>query len=131
MIRRHALTLFATLALWGGHALALEIQPYSEARLGSLQAAQKPVALHFHAPWCPTCVAQERSLKQLQAEPGLDVTVLVVDYDSEKALRKRLNVRTQSTLVVFRGAMETQRVGGVTDPAGLRAALATATAGSK
>ncbi|MBB1162455.1 thioredoxin family protein [Aquariibacter albus] len=130
MFRRH-LPVFLALALWGGHALALEIQPYSEARLGSLQAAQKPVAVHFHAPWCPTCVAQERSLKQLQAEPGLDVTVLVADYDTEKALRKRLNVRVQSTLVVFRGATETQRVGGVTEAAGLRAALATATAGSR
>ena len=62
-------------------ALALEIQAFSAAALAQAQQAGKPVAVHFHADWCPTCKLQEMSLAQLKAEPGLDLTVLVADYD--------------------------------------------------
>lgn len=108
-------------------AQALEIKPYSDAALAAAQGAGKPVAVHFHAEWCPTCKQQEKALGSLTSEPGLDLTVLVADYDKEKDLRKRLNVRSQSVFVVFRGAQEKGRINGDTKPErirdGLKAAL--------
>ena len=105
---------------------ALDIQPYDPARLQALQQQGKPVALDFHADWCSTCKAQDKVLNQLKAEPGLDITVLRVDYDKEKDLRKAYKIRYQSTIVVFRGDKETGRILGDTDPDKIRAGLKTA-----
>jgi len=108
-------------------AQALDIQPYSAERLASLQAAGKPVGVHFHAEWCGTCKAQEKSLQTIKAEGSLQqVTLLVADYDKEKDLRKTMKVRAQSTLVVFKGAAEVARVGGDTEVPKLKAALSKA-----
>lgn len=112
---------------------ALDIKPYSAAALAQAQKANKPVALHFHADWCPTCRAQEKVLHDLKAEPGLDLTVLVANYDTEKDLKRRFNIRAQSTLVVLRGEKETYRVVGDTSPNGIRGAMGIAilTGGNK
>jgi thiol-disulfide isomerase/thioredoxin len=107
-------------------ATALEIRPYSAAALQAAQQAGQPVALHFHADWCPTCRAQEKVFQSFKADPGLPLTLLVVDYDKERALKRQLKVRTQSTLIVYRGSRETGRSGGETDAAALRGALASA-----
>ena len=102
---------------------ALEIKPYTAAALAEAQKADKPVALHFHADWCPTCKAQAKSLAVLKAEPGLDVLLLVADYDTEKALKTRFKVRGQSTLVVLHGEQERARLVGDTTADALRVAL--------
>lgn len=107
-------------------AHALDVKPYTAEALAQAQKADKPVALHFHADWCPTCKAQEKVLQALKAEPGLDLSVLVANYDTEKALKQRFNIRGQSTFVVLRGLQETGRVVGETSPAGIRNVLKTA-----
>ena len=107
-------------------AHALEIKPYTAEALAEAQKADKPVALHFHADWCPTCKAQEKVLQALKAEPGLDLTVLVANYDTEKALKQRFNIRAQSTFVVLRGQQERGRAVGETSAAGIRSVLKTA-----
>lgn len=107
-------------------AQALEIKPYSAAALAEAQKADKPVALHFHADWCPTCRAQTIVLQGLKAESGLDITVLVANYDTERALKRRFNVRAQSTLVVLRGQTEWARLVGDTTASSIREALKTA-----
>lgn len=106
-----------------GAAHALDIQPYSAAALSAAQQAGKPVALHFHADWCPTCRAQEKVFQSLKSDSQLPVTLLVANYDRERALKQQLNVRTQSTLIVYRGSTETARLASDTDAAKLRAAL--------
>ena len=107
-------------------AQALTIEPYSAQALATAQNAGRPVAVLFHAEWCGTCKQQDKAFAQLKTEAGLDMVLLVADYDREKDLRRNMNVRSQSTLVVFRGNVEKTRVGGETDPAKLRAALRTA-----
>ena len=119
--------LTASLLLAGAAlAQALEVKPYTAAALAQAQAANQPVALHFHADWCPTCRAQEKALQSLKSDPALDLTVLVANYDTEKDLKRRFNVRAQSTLVVLHGAKESARLVGETGAAPIRAALQSA-----
>lgn len=108
-------------------AQALDIKPFSAQALAAAQKAGQPVAVHFHAGWCPTCRKQATALEQLKSDKSLDaVTVLVADYDAERDLRKTLKVRTQSTVIVFNGTTERARVAGETDSAKLAAALRSA-----
>jgi thiol:disulfide interchange protein len=122
--------LAVALLLAAGLARALDIAPYSAPALQQAQAAGTPVALHFHADWCPTCKAQADAFRALSADPQLKpVTLLIADYDKERKerdLKKTLGVRSQSVLIVFKGAKETARSGGETKPEKLKAALATA-----
>jgi thioredoxin 1 len=113
----------AVLALASAASFALELQPFSAEALEAAQKAGQPVAVHFHAEWCPTCRLQQRSFEQLKGEAGLDLTVLVADYDKEKELKRQMKVRTQSTLIVFRGATERARLAGDTSADKLRTAL--------
>ena len=105
---------------------ALEVKPYTAAALAEAQQANKPVALHFHADWCPTCRAQDKALQSLKTDPALDLTVLVANYDTEKDLKRRFNVLTQSTMVVLHGQKESARLVGDTSAAAIRDALKTA-----
>jgi thioredoxin-like negative regulator of GroEL len=49
--------------------------------------------------------------------------LLVVDYDKERDLKNKLNVRTQSTLIVFKGDKEVARLAGKSDEKSLKEAL--------
>ena len=105
---------------------ALELRPYSAQALAQAQGAGKPVALLFHADWCPTCRAQEKTLNTMKGEAGLDLTVFVADYDTEKELKRQFGIRSQSTLIALRGQKITARVIGDTSAEGLRAVLKSA-----
>ena len=120
MLKRSALicmsTLFSGLMLLASAANALTIKPFTDIDFAAAQAAGKPVAIHFTATWCPTCKAQEKSLAALKADPALkDITLLASDYDQSKALQKQMNVKSQSTFVVFKGKAEVARSSGAVD----------------
>lgn len=120
-------TLFALLSfVAAASAHALDVTPYTPAALAQAQQSGKAYALHFHADWCPVCRAQSKALDQLKADPKLDVTVFVVNYDKEKSLRKQFGVRTQSTIIAFKGKHETARLAGESEPDRIRAVLASA-----
>ena len=87
------------------------------------QQSGERVSLHFHANWCPTCRAQDKVFKTFQGDASVPGTLLLVDYDTERELKREMNVRSQATLIVFNGKMQINRSGGVTDPQQLRAAL--------
>jgi thioredoxin 1 len=95
-------------------ALSAEV-PFDQARFDAARTAGKPVAVVFHADWCPTCRAQAPVLKELAATPALkSLTLYVADFDTEKALKKALGVTQQSTIVVFKGDKEIARSTGDT-----------------
>ena len=123
MTRIVATTFFLTA---GAAAFSLDIKPYSAQALSAGQRAGKPVSLHFHADWCPTCRAQEKVFQQLEGDASVTGTVLVVNYDKEKELRKQLGVRTQSTLIVYQGNVEKVRLAVDPVPDTVRAALLSA-----
>ncbi len=106
-------------------AHALDIKPYSATALAEAQKADVPVALHFRADWCPTCRAQDKVLEGLKSEPGLGVTVLSVNYDTEKDLKKQFKISSQSTLVVLKGQKEAARLVGDTSKLNILMALKT------
>ena len=113
----------AALALSAG-AQALTVKPYSAAALAAAQKTDNSVALHFHAPWCPTCREQDKVLGKLKSDPALDkVTLLLVDYDTSMPLRKKLHVEAQSTFVVYKGKTEVTRNTGEMDPAKIKSTL--------
>ncbi|MHB1360023.1 MAG: thioredoxin family protein [Rhodocyclaceae bacterium] len=125
--RNLMISLFFLLMSVSGLARALDIQPYSAAALQQAQAAGKPVAVHFHADWCSTCRAQEQVFKRLQGDPQLkSITLLVANYDDERDLKKAMNVRAQSVIVIFKGSKETARIGGETKTEKIKTALVTA-----
>ena len=97
-------------------AHALTVKPFTDDAFAAAQATGKPVAIHFTATWCPTCKAQEKSLAVLANDAALkNVTVLKSDYDQGKALQQQMNVKSQSTIVVFKGKIEVARNSGATD----------------
>ena len=102
-------------------ALALDIVPYEADGFARARRAGRVTAVQFHSGWCPICVMQERGLKSLSEDKALaQVTVFQADYFKEEALRKRFNVSSFSTLVVFRGALERARTTGHFQPEQLR-----------
>lgn len=121
----HVLALAAALLVSTG-SYALTVTPYSASALARLQANREPVALHFRADWCPTCRAQDKSLEALKSDPALKLTVLSVDYDKDSELKRQLDVRGQSTFIVYRGKVEKARQVGETSPEAIRKALGSA-----
>jgi thiol-disulfide isomerase/thioredoxin len=98
--------------------------PFNQAQYDSMLAAGKPMAVVFHADWCPTCRAQAPLLKELTQTPELKgLTLFVANFDTEKSLRKSLGVTQQSTVVVFKAGKESARSTGDTQQDSLRALL--------
>ena len=111
------LTVFAT------PLFAAEI-PFNQAQYDSMLAAGKPVAVVFHADWCPTCRAQAPLLKELTQTPELkELTLFIANFDTEKTLKRSLGVTQQSTVVVFKDGKESARLTGDTGQASLAALL--------
>jgi thioredoxin len=97
-------------------------QTYSQQAFTAAQAAGKPILLHITAPWCPTCRAQKPILGKIEAEPQFkNLVVLNIDFDSQKALLRKLRVNQQSTLIAYKGKTEVGRSVGDTNAASIAA----------
>jgi thioredoxin 1 len=111
------LILFATIAS------SAEV-PFDQARFDAARTAGEPIAVVFHADWCPTCRAQAPLLKDLaQAREFKSLTLFVANFDTEKTLKKSLGVTKQSTIVVFKNGKESARSTGDTQQDSLAALL--------
>lgn len=97
---------------------ALPAQAFEAFTKAAFQQAQESganILVHVHAPWCPTCKAQEPGISQLERDNPM-LKVFRVDFDSQKDVVKEMKVSSQSTLIAFKGKMESSRMVGVTDP---------------
>ena len=84
------------------------------------QKAGKPILIAVHASWCPTCKAQDPILKEIRADAKFkDLVYFVIDFDSQKDLLTRFDVRMQSTLISFKGEKEQGRSVGDTNRASI------------
>lgn len=106
---------------------AIAVEKFTGPALEAAQKAGKPILIEVAAPWCPTCKAQKPIIEGLaKTERFKDFVLLTVDFDSQKADLKTLNARSQSTLIVYKGATEVGRSVGDTNPASVEALLAKA-----
>ncbi len=124
--RRHFLAASAAtgFASFAAGALAAEQRGFDASAFEAAQKAGRPILVEVSAPWCPTCQAQKPILQGLFSRPELEnLVVFEVDFDTRKEVLKALNVRQQSTLIVFRGATEMGRSVGDTNPASIAALL--------
>ena len=114
----------ATSAAFALSALATEIRTFDQKAFAEAQKAGKPIFVGVHASWCPTCKAQDPILGELMSAPKFkDLVYFVVDFDGQKDAVKAFGVRTQSTLIAFKGDKETGRSVGDTDRASIAALL--------
>ncbi len=97
---------------------AQSAQMWDKAAFEAAQTAGAPILVHVTAPWCPTCKAQKPTVDKLEsANPALKV--FSVDFDSQKEALALLGVKSQSTLISYRGKTEIGRSTAVTDPAAI------------
>ena len=109
-----AAAFLAVLGSFSSFAVSAEL-PFNQAQFDATRSAGRPVAVVFHADWCPTCRAQAPVLKGLVATPALkSLTLYVANFDTEKALKRSLGVTQQSTIVVFKDGKEIARSTGDT-----------------
>jgi thioredoxin 1 len=88
-------------------AVALDKQPFDEARFAALQATGEVVLVDVYAPWCKTCQKQQELIARWTNEnPERKLTVLEVDFDDDKASVTRFKAPRQSTLVLFKGGQQ-------------------------
>ena len=129
MLSRRTLV-FAAIAANAAFALpslpswATETKPFDSKAFADAQKAGKPIFVGVHASWCPTCKAQDPILSELMSAPKFkDLVYFVVDFDSQKDAVKSFGVRTQSTLIAFKGNRETGRTVGDTNRSSIAALL--------
>jgi thioredoxin 1 len=105
-------------------AQAAETQDYNAKAFAAAQAAGRPILVEIHASWCPTCKAQLPILGELEKQDKFkNLLVFRVDFDSQKGAVKAFGARMQSTLITFKGAVETGRSVGDTNAASIASLL--------
>ena len=96
-------------------ASAAEWKPFTADEFAAAQAADKPILVDVFAAWCPVCRAQNPILVQLTRQPKYkNLVVFKIDFDTQGDALRALNVRAQSTLIVFKGDKELDRSAGDT-----------------
>ena len=111
-------------AAFAGTALAAETRTFDQTAFAKAQKAGKPIFIGVHASWCPTCKAQDPILGELMSAPKFkDLVYFVIDFDGQKNAVKAFGVRTQSTLIAYKGDRETGRSVGDTHRASIAALL--------
>jgi thiol-disulfide isomerase/thioredoxin len=78
-------TFAAALTLLSAIAPAAEI-PINQTQFAAARAAGKPVAVVFHADWCPTCRAQAAVLSHLAQSPEFkSVTLYIAELPRKRS----------------------------------------------
>jgi thioredoxin 1 len=124
MSNRRAVLAVAALAMFMPlPVFALSEVPFFQAA----QKAGKPILVEIHASWCPTCRAQKPIIQGLLASPKFkDLVTFRMDFDAQAKDVRAMGAQSQSTLVLFKGAQETGRSVGDTDPASIEKLMSTA-----
>jgi thioredoxin-like negative regulator of GroEL len=105
-------------------ATGANVSRYTPEAFAAAQAAGQPILVAIHARWCATCTAQAPIIQEIAAEgAGKNLRVLLVDFDTQKDVVRKLGATMQSTLVVFHGKQEMVRTVGDTDPESIKATV--------
>ena len=121
---RVIVVLIVLLATLSSAANAATHALYSPSRFAEAQAHGNHILVDVQASWCATCTLQSPALVKLEANPAFsDLIVFKVDFDLNKDVVKRLKVVVPSTLILFHGKTEIDRLTGVSDPQVIEAFL--------
>lgn len=74
---------------------------YSEQNLKSSHKFGKTVLFFAATTWCSNCIALDKEIKQRMNEIPQNVTILRVDYDTDKTMKAKYAVTIQTTLVLL------------------------------
>jgi thioredoxin 1 len=97
---------------------------FDQDQFASAQAGGKPVVVFIEASWCPTCAKERPILAELMKDPAFkDLTILDVDFDTQKDVVRAMGATVQSTLIAFHGKDERGRLVGETRPEVLKSLL--------
>lgn len=97
---------------------------FDRAAFAAAQAAERPILIVVEASWCPTCVAQKPILSSLLSQQKFSkMLAFSVDFDTRQDALQQFRARSQSTLIVFRGATEVGRSVGDTRSSSIEALL--------
>ena len=84
--------------------------PYQKEFFDRVVAAGGPVALHISSDGCSICKAQKPVVDALLKESSLrTLRLFVADFETEKALRRSLQIEQQGTFVIYRNGREVAR----------------------
>lgn len=92
------------------------VRPFNQAAFNAAQTAGKPILVWVHAPWCPVCREQAKTIARVTAGQSYrNMQVFRIDYDTQKPLWQKFGATMQSTLIAFHGKRETARIAHETD----------------
>ena len=74
---------------------------YSDQNLASAQKNGRPVLFFAATIWCQTCQTLEKEIKERGNSLPPDVTILKVDYDNDKEMKRKWGIIMQHTLIVL------------------------------
>ena len=74
---------------------------YDETKVSEALVSGQKVALFFHATWCPTCKALEKSINTEISSIPSDALIVKVDYDTSTEMKKKYGVTSQHTTVLI------------------------------
>ncbi len=72
---------------------------YAQYTANKDQYKDSRVVLYFHAPWCPTCQALDKNIKDNLHSIPANTTIVKTDYDSSADLKRKYGVTYQHTMV--------------------------------
>lgn len=108
-MKKH-LAFFFLVLMASFHASAWVIKPFTTVEFEHLKQNNKPVLVHVHAVWCPTCSQQSLKLDRILSKNRYDeLTILRVNFDTQKDIAKQLKVLQQSVLIMYKGKTEKVR----------------------
>ena len=88
-------------------------QMYSETLVDSALKSGQKVAIFFHASWCPSCRALEKTLISNASQIPQDTIILQANYDTETALKQKYGVTVQTTVITLKsdGSLDQKMIG--------------------
>lgn len=88
-------------------------QMYSEALVDSALKSGQKVVIFFHASWCPSCRALEKTLISNASQIPQDTIILQANYDTETVLKQKYGVTVQTTVITLKsdGSLDQKMIG--------------------